>query len=212
MCLFYDSPAGHARSDPILNQVCPSDHVHTFYGPQNFHPNTSNEILRNTKPEHSSSPWVENQSLYWHPSIYEVIKENDETVYKRVSNLDTSPYYRWDSALPETVAFPSGFQMIAYSNQDNAEEGGETGNNLLVKNVLILPTMKKKRQHRDRRLLPYHPYTKIQFCLLEPASECQYAGNRTKRQEYIGGTYQLANGSDVFHVCIYNIHATTLSF
>jgi hypothetical protein len=132
MCLFYDSPAGHARSDPILNQVCSSDHVHTFYGPQNFHPNTKNENLRNTKPEHSSSPWVENQSLYWHPSIYEVIKENDETVYKRVSNLDTSPYYRWDSALPETVAFPSGFQMIAYSNQDNAEGGGETGNNLFV--------------------------------------------------------------------------------
>ena len=29
MCLFYDSISGHARSDPILNQECPSDHVHT---------------------------------------------------------------------------------------------------------------------------------------------------------------------------------------
>jgi hypothetical protein len=131
MCLFYENPSGHARSDPILNQGCPSNHVHTFYGPQNFHPNTTNEELRNTKPEYSSSPWVENQSLYWHPSIYEVIKENDETVYKRVSNLDTSPYYRWDRAL-STVAFPPGFQMIAYSNQDNAEGGGETGSNLFV--------------------------------------------------------------------------------
>lgn len=32
MCLFYPSPSGHARSDPILNQSCASDHVHTFYG------------------------------------------------------------------------------------------------------------------------------------------------------------------------------------
>ena len=29
MCLFYPSESGHARSDPILNQSCPSDHVHT---------------------------------------------------------------------------------------------------------------------------------------------------------------------------------------
>ncbi len=29
MCLFYPNASGHARSDPILNQVCPSDHVHT---------------------------------------------------------------------------------------------------------------------------------------------------------------------------------------
>ena len=29
MCLFYGGPSGHARSDPILNQTCASDHVHT---------------------------------------------------------------------------------------------------------------------------------------------------------------------------------------
>lgn len=29
MCLFYPSPSGHGRSDPILNQECASDHVHT---------------------------------------------------------------------------------------------------------------------------------------------------------------------------------------
>ncbi len=29
MCLFYPNASGHARSDPILNQICPSDHVHT---------------------------------------------------------------------------------------------------------------------------------------------------------------------------------------
>jgi hypothetical protein len=29
MCLFYPSPSGHVRTDPILSQTCPSDHVHT---------------------------------------------------------------------------------------------------------------------------------------------------------------------------------------
>ena len=29
MCLFYDTPSGHARSDPIINQQCASGHVHT---------------------------------------------------------------------------------------------------------------------------------------------------------------------------------------
>lgn len=29
MCLFYENPSGHARSDPIINQQCASDHVHT---------------------------------------------------------------------------------------------------------------------------------------------------------------------------------------
>lgn len=29
MCLFYDAPSGHARSDPIINQNCASGHVHT---------------------------------------------------------------------------------------------------------------------------------------------------------------------------------------
>lgn len=29
MCLFYDTPSGHARSDPIINQNCASGHVHT---------------------------------------------------------------------------------------------------------------------------------------------------------------------------------------
>ena len=29
LCLFYDQPSGHARSDPIINQQCSSGHVHT---------------------------------------------------------------------------------------------------------------------------------------------------------------------------------------
>jgi hypothetical protein len=71
MCVFY-KPAGHVRTDPILSNTCVSDHVHTFYGPQQFHPQTTNEDLRNTDPRHSTSVFVENQSLYWHPTIYKV--------------------------------------------------------------------------------------------------------------------------------------------
>jgi hypothetical protein len=53
--------------------------------------------------------------------------------YDRASDLDTSPYYRWDnSVLPKTEAFPPGFRMIAYSDQQNALLGGETGSNLFT--------------------------------------------------------------------------------
>lgn len=134
MCLFYETPSGHARTDPIVSQTCTSDHVHTFYGPQNFHPSTSYENIKDTDPKFSSSPWNENQSLYWHPSIYRISKNDDGTeTYTRVSDLDTSPYYRWDnSVLPETVAFPPDFRMIAYSDQNGADKGGETGSNFFM--------------------------------------------------------------------------------
>jgi hypothetical protein len=69
MCLFYDRPSGHARSDPIINNQCTSSHVHTFYGPKSFHPNTSYEDLLLTPASMNTSPFVENKSLYWHPSI-----------------------------------------------------------------------------------------------------------------------------------------------
>lgn len=65
MCLFYNDPSGHARSDPIINQECVSDHIHTFYGPLNFHPNTTYENLRATSSNFSTTPFIENQSLYW---------------------------------------------------------------------------------------------------------------------------------------------------
>lgn len=134
MCLFYGSPSGHARTDPILNNECASDHVHTFYGPQNFHPDTTHTNLLETSSQFSSTPFEENQSLYWHPSIYEVDTAADGTkTYTRVSNLETSPYYRWDNSVtPLTEAFPESFRMIAYSNQDGADEGGETGGNMFV--------------------------------------------------------------------------------
>ena len=158
MCLFYPIESGHARSDPILNQECPSDHVHTvssnlmlayfkiicflysseicsdqFYGPKNFHPATSYTDLLNTPLNDSTSPWQENQSLYWHPSIYRVTGPNGQETYTRVINLESSPYYRWNTQTsPETVAFPPEFRMIAHSDQNGADLGGETGGNLLV--------------------------------------------------------------------------------
>ena len=36
-----------------------------FYGPQNFHPNTTYENIRDSAPASSSTPFIENQSLYW---------------------------------------------------------------------------------------------------------------------------------------------------
>ena len=96
---FYDSPSGHARTDPIITTTDLSDHVHTFYGPLNFHPDTSHDDLRNTGNSFTSSPWVENQSLYW-------VRENipiwtRQIFYKCLSNkfklwCITAPQYLWE--------------------------------------------------------------------------------------------------------------------
>ena len=109
-------------------------YYHQFYGPQNFHPNTSYEDIRDTPARFSSSPWAENQSLYWHPTIYEVTDNADGTkTYTRAPGIDTSPYYRWDNSVsPKTEAFPPGFRMIAHSNDPGANQGGETGANMLT--------------------------------------------------------------------------------
>jgi len=119
MCLFY-KPSGHARTDPILSQDCVSDHVHTFYGPQLFHPSTTNADLRNSDPKYSTSPWVENKSLYWHPSIYKVGQDTATGLptYELADIAFSGPYYRWDKAAPAPAveAFPPGFQMIAGMN------------------------------------------------------------------------------------------------
>jgi len=104
-----------------------------FYGPQNIHPDTTFNDLVNTRGQDSSTPYIENQSLYWHPTIYRVTQNQGTKTYTRVSQLESSPYYRWDnSVLPKTEAFPPGFRMIAYSNQQGANVGGETGGNMFV--------------------------------------------------------------------------------
>jgi len=70
-----------------------------------------------------------------HPSIYEVTVDDGENTYTRVNDLETSPYYRWDKSPgldPPTEAFPKDFHMIAYSDQQGANKGGETGGNLFI--------------------------------------------------------------------------------
>lgn len=121
MCLYYKA-AGHARTDPILSQECVSDHVHTFYGPQLFHPNTTAKDLRNSDPKHSTSVYKENKSLYWHPTIYKVgrDKATNANTYELANISFSGPYYRWDkdAPLPRVEAFPEGFQMIAGMDPD----------------------------------------------------------------------------------------------
>ncbi|CAJ1956119.1 unnamed protein product [Cylindrotheca closterium] len=128
MCLDYPNESGHARSDPIVDQPqCPSiRQVHTFYGPQHLHPNTSYEDIRETPARFSTTPFVANQSLQWHPSIYRLIEDDtgdDQTYqYTSVSNLQSTLNYRWDrtsnTTASETVAFPPGFRMIAHSSYE----------------------------------------------------------------------------------------------
>lgn len=120
-------------------------------GPQNIHPSTTYDNLRNTKPRYSSTPWTENQSLYWHPSIYRVTQTNNgQSTYTRVNDLESSPYYRWNtSTSPETVEFPPGFRMITYSNQAGGDlfmeccdytSDGEEDCTFFEGNPLVFPT------------------------------------------------------------------------
>lgn len=242
MCLFYPSASGHARADPILSQSCASDHVHTFYGPKNFHPNTTYDELRDTKPQHSSSPWVENQSLYWHPSIYQVTQINGQDTYTLVKNLESSPYYRWNTnTSPETVAFPPGFRMIAYSNKWGADIGGETGANLFVEccdkkffglledcentegNPLIFPTTTCDMLgiafamptcwDESKGIGIDDPLGHVAYTVDGTVGgPCPSGYNKRIPQvqlflriiNYPGGTFQLSDGSEVFHVDFMN--------
>jgi len=114
MCLYYKE-AGSARTDPILSQDCVSDHVHTFYGPQLFHPSTTNADLRNSDEKYSTSVYKENKSLYWHPTIYKVGKDiaTNQPTYEKATIAFAGPYYRWDkdAPAPAVEAFPPGFQV-----------------------------------------------------------------------------------------------------
>ena len=71
--------------------------------------------LCESDPGLSTSNVVENQSLYWHPTVYQVSGGSVDPVYNRVPTSLTT-YYRWDhSALPRTEEFPPGFRVIASS-------------------------------------------------------------------------------------------------
>lgn len=116
----HPGPVGHVRTDPIVNPTCLSDHVHTFYGPKALWPSTTWQTLRNVDPLESSGSVVENQSLYWHPSIYRVLTNG---THELVDNSFLSIYYVWTPG--QTTAFPPNFQMIAGIDPAFPEVGTE---------------------------------------------------------------------------------------
>ena len=63
---------GHVRTDPIISPTTLSDHVHTFYGATVARPETTYQDLRSAYGGTGTA--VENQSLYWHPTIYKCNK------------------------------------------------------------------------------------------------------------------------------------------
>ena len=73
-------PIGHVRTDAIITQTCLSDHVHTFYGPPLLHPAVTFDELRASDPALSSGNIMENQSLYWHPAVYQVAVDGTKTL------------------------------------------------------------------------------------------------------------------------------------
>jgi hypothetical protein len=63
----------YVRTDAILQMNCLSDHVHTcFCPPLLLYPEVTFDDLRNSDPTLSSGNIEENQSLYWHPTVYNV--------------------------------------------------------------------------------------------------------------------------------------------
>lgn len=73
-------PVGHVRTDAIMNTDCLSSHVHTFYGPPLLYPKVTFQDLRNSDPNLSSGNIMENQSLYWHPTVYKVAADGKKTL------------------------------------------------------------------------------------------------------------------------------------
>jgi len=128
-------PIGHARVDPILREDCPSDHVHTFYGPQSGvdprRVDVADELelhsrLINTTVSENTGNVEENKSVYWHPTVYKY--DRTTNTYTRDVMAQTSVYYVWETGA--TRAFPNGFQMIGgfdpFQSEATAECVGES--------------------------------------------------------------------------------------
>lgn len=113
-------PFANVRLDPIINQGCLSDHVHTFYGAQTLFPNLTHADLVNTPATNSSATVEENKSIYWHPSVYAYDSETD--TYKLDTMDLTTTYYLWDFG-KDTMAFPNGFRMIGGYDKKSTREG-----------------------------------------------------------------------------------------
>mmetsp|Transcript_18726 Transcript_18726/g.28079 ORF Transcript_18726/g.28079 Transcript_18726/m.28079 type:complete len:124 (+) Transcript_18726:111-482(+) len=107
-----------------------------------------------------------------HPSIYRVTRSQGTKTYTRVSQLESSPYYRWDnSVLPRTEAFPRGFRMIAYSNQQGSNAGGETGGNMFVECCNVGPNEEES-------------CTETVGALEFPTQRCDFVGLAFGKEEY----------------------------
>lgn len=107
-------PFANVRTDPIINPNELSDHIHTFYGATAARPETTYEDLRNAYG--GSGDAEENQSLYWHPTVYRVDSENG--VHHMVDMHIASAYYIWTPGV--TRAFPNGFKMISFIPEEEA--------------------------------------------------------------------------------------------
>ncbi|GMI41402.1 hypothetical protein TeGR_g6334 [Tetraparma gracilis] len=110
-------PFGSARTDPLLNPTCLSDHVHTFYGAKvanGVRPETTYEDMR-TAPENSGNT-EDNMSLYWHPAVY--MHDKTKGKYELAPIWFGSSYYVWETG--SATAFPDGFNMIAYGSTPEA--------------------------------------------------------------------------------------------
>lgn len=107
-------PVANVRTDPIISNVCLTDHVNVFYGPQAVRPETTNADLTAMSPWSSSGNVMEDLSLYWHPAIY-AFSPNTKT-YTRQEIFYSSAYYIWPNQKGQgekVMAFPRGFRMIA---------------------------------------------------------------------------------------------------
>ena len=121
LIFLFDSslPIGDARVDPILSDKCVSDHVHTFYGPQSaVDPRAGilDTLAASTTVGELTGNVEENRSIYWHPTVYKYIR--DEDTYKRDVIAQTSAYYIFETG--KTTAFPKGFRMIGGYDTDKS--------------------------------------------------------------------------------------------
>jgi len=108
------------RVDPMDEELCVSDHIHTFYGANvRLSPDVSFAEMR--VAEGSSGNVEENKSLYWHPTVYEVdVDESGQPIeYRKAPIWFASSYYVWPTG--ETRSFPQGFKMIARGSEEKAE-------------------------------------------------------------------------------------------
>eukprot|EP00540_Astrosyne_radiata_P004172 CAMPEP_0116859856 /NCGR_PEP_ID=MMETSP0418-20121206/22073_1 /TAXON_ID=1158023 /ORGANISM="Astrosyne radiata, Strain 13vi08-1A" /LENGTH=502 /DNA_ID=CAMNT_0004494161 /DNA_START=213 /DNA_END=1718 /DNA_ORIENTATION=- len=106
-------PFADVRTDPIVAPTSLSDHVHTFYGATVARPETTYDDL--FKAYGGSGNVEENQSLYWHPTIYKVLPDGTKEMAKMYL---ASAYYIWETG--KATAFPDGFKMIAFVPESQA--------------------------------------------------------------------------------------------